>query len=47
KEAELQEIYNKQLEDMAKYKQEQEAEAAKKLTEEPKEEEKPETKDEA
>ncbi|HHU21429.1 MAG TPA: ATP-dependent zinc metalloprotease FtsH, partial [Acholeplasma sp.] len=42
KEAELQEIYNKQLEDMAKYKQEQEAEAAKKLTEEPKEEEKPE-----
>ena len=47
KEAELQEIYNKQLEDMAKYKQEQEAEAAKKLTEEPKEEEKPEPKDEA
>ena len=46
KEAELQEIYNKQLESMAQYKKEQEAEAAK-LKEEPKEEEKPEPKDEA
>jgi len=45
KEAELQEIYNKQLESMAQYKKEQEAEAAK-LKEEPKEE-KPEPKDEA
>ncbi|HOC97496.1 MAG TPA: ATP-dependent zinc metalloprotease FtsH [Bacilli bacterium] len=46
KEAELQEIYNKQLESMAQYKKEQEAEVAK-LKEEPKEEEKPEPKDEA
>jgi len=45
KEAELQEIYNKQLESMAQYKKEQEAEAAK-LKEEPKEENK-EPKDEA
>lgn len=46
KEAELQEIYNKQLESMAQYKKEQEAEAAK-LKEEPKEEENKEPKDEA